>query len=102
MFCSFGKSPRILRFFCEGRVVEWWEREFGVLLGRMRKAKGGMEGARAVVCLRVWKVGFFLCDFLFVGSFFFAVVCVVMILLYVEIYGHRVEDFYDLSLSIVH
>lgn len=23
MFCSFGATPRIMRFFCTGRVVEW-------------------------------------------------------------------------------
>lgn len=55
MFCSFARSPRILRFFCWGRVVEWDEPGFEGLLGRM--GKGRVEGARAVIELDVWKVG---------------------------------------------
>ena len=34
MFCSFGAMPRIMRFFCTGRVVEWDQPEFEVLLRR--------------------------------------------------------------------
>ncbi|KAL9027960.1 MAG: hypothetical protein Q9196_003599 [Gyalolechia fulgens] len=55
MFCSFDASPRILRFFCWGRIVEYDDRKrFLELLGRMGKEE--IEGARAVVELRVWKV----------------------------------------------
>lgn len=54
MFCSFDEIPRIVRFFCRGKVVEWDDEAFGGLVGRM----GGKEvqGARAVVSLDVWKV----------------------------------------------
>jgi hypothetical protein len=54
MFCSFGASPRIMRFFCKGRVVEWDEPEFGHSLDRMGKQR--IEGARAVILLDVFKV----------------------------------------------
>ena len=54
MFCSFALSPRIMRFFCTGSVVEWDSPAFAPLLQRMGKAK--VEGARAVILLDVWKV----------------------------------------------
>ncbi|TVY81255.1 Pyridoxamine 5'-phosphate oxidase family protein ustO [Lachnellula suecica] len=54
MFCSFGASPRIMRFFCTGRVVEWDMPEFEVLIDKMGKKR--VDGARAVVLLTVWKV----------------------------------------------
>jgi hypothetical protein len=54
MFCSFGKTPRIMRFFCKGRVVEWDQPEFEVLLTKMGKKR--IEGARAVIMLAVFKV----------------------------------------------
>ncbi|KAI9722026.1 MAG: hypothetical protein M1812_001986 [Candelaria pacifica] len=54
MFCSFETLPRILRFFCRGRVVEWDEREFEPLLGRMGKKR--VDGGRAIIVLDVWKV----------------------------------------------
>ena len=53
MFCSFGKSPRIMRWFCTGRVVEWDQPEFEELLKKMNKAK--IDGARAIIMLHVWK-----------------------------------------------
>ena len=55
MFCSFGPSPRILRFYCTGRVVEWHEPGFDGWLKRMGKRK--IDGARAVILLDVFKVG---------------------------------------------
>lgn len=55
MFCSFDTSPRIVRFFCTGRVVEWDDGRFAGLVRKMGKG-GKVEGARAVVCLEVWKV----------------------------------------------
>ena len=54
MFCSFGASPRIMRFFCHGRVVEWDQPEFKPLLKRM--GKENVPGARAIILLDVWKV----------------------------------------------
>ncbi|TVY43341.1 Pyridoxamine 5'-phosphate oxidase family protein [Lachnellula occidentalis] len=54
MFCSFGAAPRIMRFFCTGRVVEWDQPEFESLMVRMGKKK--VDGARAVIVLDVWKV----------------------------------------------
>ena len=54
MFCSFGMSPRIMRFFCTGRVVEWDEPEFEPLLKKMGKRR--VEGARAVILLDIFKV----------------------------------------------
>lgn len=54
MFCSFAKSPRILRFFCTGKVVEWDDPKFEALLQRMGKER--IEGARAVISLDVFKV----------------------------------------------
>ncbi|CAG8950166.1 hypothetical protein HYFRA_00008403 [Hymenoscyphus fraxineus] len=53
MFCSFSASPRIVRFFCTGRVVEWDTPEFQVLVSKMGKKK--VEGARAVLLFKVWK-----------------------------------------------
>ncbi|KAA6406727.1 MAG: hypothetical protein FRX48_09450 [Lasallia pustulata] len=54
MFCSFGKSPRIMRFFCTGKVVEWNQPGFGPLLEKMGKRK--VQGARAIILLNVFKV----------------------------------------------
>lgn len=54
MFCSFATSPRILRFFCTGKVVEWDDVRFEGLLKRMGKER--IEGARAVILLDVFKV----------------------------------------------
>jgi hypothetical protein len=53
MFCSFDKMPRIMRWFCTGRVIEWDKPEFEDLLKRMGKAK--LDGARAIILLHVWK-----------------------------------------------
>lgn len=55
MFCSFGVSPRVLRLFCQGRVIEKDEKEFGTLLSRMGE-EFGSAGARAVILLNVFKV----------------------------------------------
>ncbi len=55
MFCSFAPSPRIVRFFCTGTVVEWDDARFEGLLRRMGKER--LEGARAVILLGVFKVG---------------------------------------------
>lgn len=65
MFCSFEASPRIMRFFCTGRVVEWDELEFERLMGRMVKQR--IDGARAILLLHVFKVS---CSFPCVESGF--------------------------------
>ncbi|KAK5702565.1 hypothetical protein LTR97_003510 [Elasticomyces elasticus] len=39
MFCSFDKSPQIMRWFCKGTVVERDTPEFEKTLGRMGKEK---------------------------------------------------------------
>lgn len=58
MFCSFTKSPRIMRFFCTGKVVEWDSPGFEPLLRKM--GKEAIKGARAVISLDVWKVTMFI------------------------------------------
>ncbi|GAB1208508.1 hypothetical protein APSETT445_007259 [Aspergillus pseudonomiae] len=54
MFCSFDKSPRILRLFCTGSVVEWTDPQFPQYLERM--AGKHVTGARAIIHLDVFKV----------------------------------------------
>ncbi|KAG9234288.1 pyridoxamine phosphate oxidase [Amylocarpus encephaloides] len=54
MFCSFSASPRILRLFCTGRVVEWDRPEFDALLSKMGKRR--IDGARAVLVFDIFKV----------------------------------------------
>lgn len=54
MFCSFEASPRIMRFFCTGHVVEWNEPGYEGWLKRM--ATKEVPGARAVILLDVFKV----------------------------------------------
>ncbi|KAI9673068.1 MAG: hypothetical protein M1829_004382 [Trizodia sp. TS-e1964] len=56
LFCSFDAAPRILRFFCRARVIEWADSAaFAAALARMGKS-GLVEGARAVIMLDVFKV----------------------------------------------
>lgn len=57
MFCSFLATPRILRFFCMGTVVEWDQPRFAPLIRKMGKER--IAGARAVILLDVFKVGIF-------------------------------------------
>jgi hypothetical protein len=54
MFCSFDASPRILRLFCNGSVIEWNQPEFAKYLERMGKKT--VLGARAIIHLDVYKV----------------------------------------------
>ncbi|CAZ79760.1 unnamed protein product [Tuber melanosporum] len=64
MFTSFSASPRILRLFCTGRVVEAENAEFDDIVQSFGprgeeeggEGKGGMKGARAVVLLDIFKV----------------------------------------------
>ncbi|KAL7276620.1 hypothetical protein RUND412_000386 [Rhizina undulata] len=55
LFNSFEKSPRILRLFCTGKVVEWDHAEFPVWIEKMGKDKE-LKGARAVILLDIFKV----------------------------------------------
>jgi len=54
MFCSFSQSPRIMRLFCTGRVIEYTHPEFKSLLPRFGKAE--TPGARSIILLDIWKV----------------------------------------------
>ena len=58
MFCSFGTSPKIMRLFCKGRVIEKDDRRFEALRTRMSKANGSdveLVGGRAIIWLDVYK-----------------------------------------------
>lgn len=55
MFCSFDASPRIMRLFCKGRVIEWDQPGFDTLWKKMGIARP-VEGARAIILLDVFKV----------------------------------------------
>lgn len=54
LFCSFDASPRILRLFCTGSVIEWSDPDFEPYLARMQGKK--LVGARAIIRLDVFKV----------------------------------------------
>ncbi|OJD22523.1 hypothetical protein ACJ73_06131 [Blastomyces percursus] len=56
MSCSFNASPRILRLFCRGSVIEWNEPPFHPMLAQMQLADKYVEGVRAVIVLDVFKV----------------------------------------------
>lgn len=57
MFMSFGPAPRIMRFFCTSRIVEWDQPAFPDLVRRIAKGKReAFDGARAVVVADVWEV----------------------------------------------
>ena len=54
-WCSFDTMPRILRFYCWGRVIETDSPEFRPMLVKMGHER--VNGARAIIDLKVWKVG---------------------------------------------
>ena len=58
MFCSFGPSPRIMRFFCTGKVIEWDQKGFDGLVEKLLEGREIEKpmGARAVIWLEVFKV----------------------------------------------
>lgn len=56
MFMSLDKSPRIVRLFCKGRVVEWDSSEFEGWVRRMGKEDRMVPGVRAVIVLDVLEV----------------------------------------------
>lgn len=53
MFCSFDKSPRIMRWFCKGRVVEVDHPDYQKWLEKMGKKE--YPSMRAIILLDVWK-----------------------------------------------
>lgn len=56
MCCSFEASPRILKLFCTGKILEYDEPGFEGWLSRM--GEKDVAAARAIVFLNVWKVSF--------------------------------------------
>ncbi|KAL1644764.1 hypothetical protein SLS58_004229 [Diplodia intermedia] len=55
MACSFGASPRIMRLFCTGRVVERDSPQFDGWVAKTG-IKGGLKACRAVIILDIFKV----------------------------------------------
>ncbi|KAK1703191.1 pyridoxamine phosphate oxidase [Colletotrichum lupini] len=65
MFMSFGPAPRILRLFCNSRIVEWDHPDFDKWMKRViprddtavgNSNRESYDGARAVVVGEVWEV----------------------------------------------
>ncbi|KAM3468838.1 hypothetical protein MY5147_007564 [Beauveria neobassiana] len=54
LFCSFDKTPRILRLYCTGSVTESDRPEFHTWLQKMGDKE--LVGARAVIVLNIFKV----------------------------------------------
>ncbi|PMB68727.1 hypothetical protein BM221_005308 [Beauveria bassiana] len=54
LFCSFDKTPRILRLYCTGSVTESDRPEFHMWLQKMGDKE--LVGARAVIVLNIFKV----------------------------------------------
>lgn len=53
MFCSFAASPRIMRWYCQGRVIEVDHPEYFHWLAKM--AKKEYPSMRAIILLEVFK-----------------------------------------------
>lgn len=59
MFCSFGPSPKVVRLFCTGRVIEKWDQYYQELRAKMATENGDevdFTGARAVIVLKIKKI----------------------------------------------
>jgi len=57
MFCSFGVSPKIMRLFCQGNVIELGDSRFAAIIANMGKEVNPVTaGARAIILLDVYKV----------------------------------------------
>ncbi|EFR03723.1 pyridoxamine phosphate oxidase [Nannizzia gypsea CBS 118893] len=56
MFCSFEASPRILRLFCTGKVIEHDDPAFKGWLSKMGLADRYIVSARAVIALDIFQV----------------------------------------------
>ena len=63
MFCSFSTTPRILRFYCKGKVIEWDQPQFEPTIKKMGREH--IQGARAVILLDVFKASL-LCIFIII------------------------------------
>lgn len=56
MFMSFGPAPRIVRFFCRSRIIEWDDPAFPDLVRRISKGKRStFDGARAIILADVFE-----------------------------------------------
>lgn len=55
MACSFGTSPRIMRLFCTGKVIEKGNLKFDEWVARTG-IKEGVKACRAVIVLDIFKV----------------------------------------------
>ncbi|EGD99678.1 pyridoxamine phosphate oxidase [Trichophyton tonsurans CBS 112818] len=56
MFCSFESSPRILRLFCTGTVIEFDDPAFKGWVGKMGVSDRYIPSARAVIALDIFQV----------------------------------------------
>ncbi|KAB8276093.1 hypothetical protein BDV30DRAFT_206736 [Aspergillus minisclerotigenes] len=54
MFCSFDATPRIMRLFCTGSVLEWNDPRYAGYVKRM--GVKSLVGARAVIILDIFRV----------------------------------------------
>lgn len=62
MFCSFDEQPRIVRFFCRGRVIERVDPKYSEWVKKMGKEdEKEVLGARAIIVMDVFKVSAILC-----------------------------------------
>jgi hypothetical protein len=55
MFCSFGVSPKIMRLFCTGKVIERDDKRFEALRASMGP-RIEITGQRAIILMHVFKV----------------------------------------------
>lgn len=58
MFCSFDAAPLILRWFCQGSVIESHKPEFSRYLARMGASKGVV--GRPIIPLGIFKISLLL------------------------------------------
>ncbi|EFE32600.1 uncharacterized protein ARB_00425 [Trichophyton benhamiae CBS 112371] len=56
MFCSFESSPRILRLFCTGKVIEFDDPAFKGWVSKMGVSDRYIPSARAVIALDIFQV----------------------------------------------
>jgi len=56
LFNSFGRSPRILRLFCKGTVVEAGQPDFNKLLAQTRGGTEWQMSPRSLIFLDIYKV----------------------------------------------
>jgi hypothetical protein len=56
MFCSFGRTPKILRLYGSGRVVLPGEPGWQPLAGRFPAAAGGADGLRTIIVAELDRI----------------------------------------------